>query len=273
MENIIPKNRSKLRIFAGMLCFRCKRYLQWYFGGKKYCTEISGKLLPYKVFTHNTPLLRKLRNVDMWMQYNKVTNLKIALERLDGVVIRPGETLSYWKLIGKPTRRKGYKDGMVLFNGGFRAGIGGGLCQLSNLLYWMTLHTPLTVTERYRHSYDVFPDSSRTQPFGSGATCAYNYRDLQLYNGTTEAYQLKLYIDNESLCGEWRSTAEMKLKYEVYEREHHISHEFWGGYVRHNTIYRKQYSCDDILLKDEFIAENHALMMYPPFLGEGGSSA
>ena len=45
---------------------------------------------------------------------------------------------------------------------------GGGLCQLSNLIYWMTLHTPLTITERYRHSYDVFPDSNRTQPFGSG---------------------------------------------------------------------------------------------------------
>jgi len=25
------------------------------------------------------------------------------------------------------------------------------------------------------HGYDVFPDSDRTQPFGSGATCFYNY--------------------------------------------------------------------------------------------------
>ena len=40
----------------------------------------------------------------------------------------------------------------------------------------MTLHTPLQVTERYRHSYDVFPDADRKLPFGSGATCAYNYR-------------------------------------------------------------------------------------------------
>ena len=45
---------------------------------------------------------------------------------------------------------------MVLHYGSFQTGIGGGLCQLSNLIYWMTLHTPLTVTERYRHSFDVF---------------------------------------------------------------------------------------------------------------------
>ena len=57
---------------------------------------------------------------------------------------------------------------MVLFLGQIGGDIGGGLCQLSNLIFWMTLHTPLTVTERYRHSHDVFPDANRTQPFGSG---------------------------------------------------------------------------------------------------------
>ena len=59
---------------------------------------------------------------------------------------------------------------------------GGRPVQMTNLLYWMTLHTPLTVTERWRHGYDVFPDSNRTQPFGSGATCFYNYMDLMVRN-------------------------------------------------------------------------------------------
>ncbi len=123
----------------------------------------------------------------MWMQYNKIVNLKIAVEKLNGIILFPGETFSYWKLIGKPTRGgKGYVEGMTLFYGGFKPGIGGGLCQLSNLIYWMALHTPLVVTERHRHSYDVFPDSNRTQPFGSGATCVYNYRDLQIFNGTDQ---------------------------------------------------------------------------------------
>jgi vancomycin resistance protein VanW len=272
MNNFKPKKRSSLRIFAGMLYYRCRRYLEWYFSGKRYSKALNEGVLPYTVFCHKTPFLRQLQNVDMWMQYNKVANLRIAVKQLNGILIKPGETFSYWRLIGKPTRRKGYLDGMVLFYGGFRAGVGGGLCQLSNLIYWIALHTPLTITERYRHSYDAFPDSNRTQPFGSGATCVYNYRDLQLYNSTNDTYQLKLYIDDENLWGEWRSTAEMKGRYEVYEGEHQISHEFWGGYVRHNTIYRRQYSADDVLLNDEFLTENHAIMMYQPFLVDNSTN-
>ena len=80
----------------------------------------------------------------MQYQYNKITNLRLAAARLDGVVLRPGETFSYWRLIGRPSRRKGYLDGIVLFCGTFRPGVGGGLCQMSNLIFWMTLHTPLT---------------------------------------------------------------------------------------------------------------------------------
>ena len=67
----------------------------------------------------------------MVWQENKVTNLKLAVKRLDGLILYPGETFSYWKRIGKPTARKGYKEGMVLFLGQIGGDIGGGLCQLS----------------------------------------------------------------------------------------------------------------------------------------------
>ncbi|CAM3874392.1 VanW family protein [Paenibacillus lactis] len=199
---------------------------------------------------------------------DKVINLRLAVRRLDGLLIRPGETMSYWRMIGRPTRRKGYVDGMVLFYGGFRAGIGGGLCQLSNLIYWMTLHTPLQVTERHRHSYDVFPDSGRTQPFGSGATCSYNYLDLQIYNPTEDIYQLSVYVSDVELVGEWRCTAQPLYRYQVYEREHRITQEAWGGYARDNVIGRKVFSREGELLDDEWITENHALMMYSPLLAQ-----
>ncbi len=155
---------------------------------------------------------------------------------------------------------------MVLFYGNVKNGTGGGLCQLSNLIYWMTLHTPLTVTERHRHSYDVFPDSNRTQPFGSGATCAYNYLDLQIKNETTNTYQLVVYLTNTHLVGEWRSDTPAIRKYEVYEKEHSITHEYWGSYVRHNKIHRKVFNMNNEQIDDEYITENHATMMYEPFL-------
>ncbi|NLL04299.1 MAG: VanW family protein [Clostridiaceae bacterium] len=261
-----PIKRSLLRRIAGKLWYTYSRYFEWYFGSKKYCKKKDNNTLTYSVFRHKTPLLRKLKDVEMWMQYNKIVNLRLASDCLNGVIIYPGETFSYWKLIGKPSKKKKYKEGMVLYNGGFKPGIGGGLCQLSNLIYWMTLHTPLTVTERHRHSYDVFPDSNRQLPFGSGATCVYNYRDLQIYNGTDQPFQLIVYLDNEYLYGEWRAAKEIDYSYEVYERNHIITHEYWGGYLRHNEIARKVYSKNGELLLDEYITENHALMMYQPFL-------
>ncbi|WP_342479920.1 VanW family protein [Paenibacillus sp. FSL L8-0340] len=261
-----PVRRSRLRLFAGKRYFTWKRYWTWFIQRGNKATRHRSEALPYKAAGHSTPLLRRLRNVDMQLQYNKITNLRLAVARLDGLVISPGETFSYWQTIGKLTRRKGYLDGMVLYYGGFRSGTGGGLCQLSNLIYWMTLHTPLTVTERHRHSYDVFPDEQRTQPFGSGATCAYNYLDLQLQNNTDRTYQLKLHLDDTHLYGEWRCDDKLLYHYEIYEADHVIRLKPWGGYVRSNSIRRRVFTRSGELAGDEAVAENHALMMYSPLL-------
>ncbi len=246
--------------------YRLKRYIEWHLGNTKFATEISNNSFPYEAIKHQTPLLRKLKDVDMWLQYNKIKNLKIATQKINGIIINPGETFSYWKLIGNPIRKKGYVECMILFYGGFKQGVGGGLCQLSNLLYWITLHTPLQVTERHRHSYDVFPDSNRSQPFGSGATCAYNYLDLRIHNPTLHPYQLNVYMTDEQLVGSWNTVNENEYTYEVYEKEHKITQEYWGGYLRHNLIYRRLLNKERETVDDQYITENHALMMYQPLL-------
>ncbi|BBH24389.1 hypothetical protein Back11_57340 [Paenibacillus baekrokdamisoli] len=267
-----PINRSSLRIYVGKKYFRFKRYWHWYARRNKFATTRNeNALLPHIISEHKTPLIRQLKEVDMWLQHNKVKNLHIASKRLNRIIIKPGETFSYWRFIGNTTKRKGYVDGMILFYGKVITGIGGGLCQLSNLIYWMTLHSPLTVTERYRHSYDVFPDSQRSQPFGSGATCAYNYLDLQIENQTNQTYQLVIYLTDTHLVGEWRADLPETRAYEVYEKEHWITQEYWGGYSRHNTIFRKVFNMDNELICDEFITENHAIMMYEPLLTSGNS--
>lgn len=223
--------------------------------------------MPIEIFTHKTILRRKLQNVDMWIQENKITNLKIAIRELNKIVIKPGQTLSYWKQIGKPTKRKGYLEGMILHNGTVTADIGGGLCQLSNLLYWITLHTPLTVIERWRHGYDVFPDVRRNQPFGSGATCSYPNIDLQIRNDTNQNFQLQLEVTDKYLAGKWMSDKPIRFKYEIFEKNHEIRSEWFGGYTRNNKIFRKIIDKNtDKEVGEEFIAENHAIMMYNPLL-------
>ena len=262
--------RSKLRLFLGRLYFTWRRYFEWFFvRSTQYAVTFQTSRLPFKVADHSTPLYRRLRNVDMWLQENKVTNLKLAAAKVNGLVLKPGEIFSIWRLVGKPTKAKGFSEGMVLDNGSFVPGVGGGLCQLSNLIYWMTLHTPLRVTERWRHTHDVFPDANRTQPFGSGATVVYNYIDLQIKNETQHSYQLLIRVGEADLEGEWRREQPLPHKYEVYESDHLITQEWWGGYMRHNVIRRKVFDLDNNQIGDDFITENHAIMMYEPMLAGG----
>ena len=261
-----PVKRSKLRLFLGMRYYIFRRCLKWVFGGFKFARHKINDQLKFECFCHKTPLLRKLKDVEMYLQYNKIVNLKLAVKRLNHIVIKPGETFSYWRAIGNPTGRKGYLEGMVIKNGRSVPGVGGGLCQLSNLIYWMTLHTPLTVTERPRHCFDVFPDSNRTQPFASGATCSYNYLDLMIRNDTRQTFQLCLDVTDAELVGRWYSDSPVPYSYQIYEKDHRIDCESWGGYSRHNTLYRRVFDINGSLIADEFIVENHAIMMYQPYL-------
>ena len=261
-----PKKRSDIRLYFGKRYFTLKKHLNWLFGGYKFAA-VCGQALPFKCYSHKTPLYRKLKNVDMYLQTNKVINLGIAVPKIHLVTVKPGETFSYWRMIGKPTKRKGYAEGMILKSGTVTTGTGGGLCQLSNLIYWLTIHTPLTVIERHRHGYDVFPDSNRTLPFGSGATCFYNYGDLVIQNNTAQTFQLSLEITDEFLKGAWFSDQLPEFLYSVYEKDHVMRSEFWGGYTRHNVLYRKKYDrASGDLVDDEYVIENHAIMMYAPFI-------
>lgn len=261
-----PKHRSALRAKLGRLYYAIRRRLLWIKMRKDFAYNRSGNLLPHTYTSHRTLLLRRLKDVDMWLQENKVVNLQIASKKLDGILLRPGETFSYWRLIGKPSKRKGYLPGMILQSGGFTAGTGGGLCQMSNLIFWMTLHTPLTVVERHRHSYDVFPDSNRTQPFGSGATCFYPHGDLMIRNDTSDTYQLVVKVGKTHLEGQWRVSNPPEYRYEIEERNHSMNLEYWGGYTRHNELFQKQFDLQGNLLDEHLVVENNAIMMYAPFL-------
>lgn len=264
--SVKPIERSDLRMWAGKLFYGTKRKFLWLKLHRSFSKTFTEEDLYYQYYSHKTPLIRDLKDADMYLQINKITNLKIATKKINGIIIRPGEIFSYWKLIGNPSKRKGYKDGMVLVNGTVRPGVGGGLCQLSNLIFWMAIHTPLTVIERHRHGYDVFPDSNRTQPFGSGATCFYPYGDLMLKNETQDTFQIFVNVTDNYLEGEIRVNSEPLYRYEIVERDHEMRSEYWGGFTRHNDLYQLKYDLEGELIADEHLIHNSAIMMYSPFL-------
>lgn len=194
--------------------------------------------LPFTCKKHQSLLRRRLGSSDPALQENKVQNLKLACPTIDGLLIKPGETFSFWQRIGEATAEKGYLEGMQLSRGEVVRGVGGGLCQLANLLYWMALHTPLEVTERHHHSFDPFPDENRTLPFGSGAGVFYNYIDLRFFNPTDNTFQIRLWLTDNHLKGSILSGVEMPHSYHVFERNHRfLKHE--GKNFRENEIWRE----------------------------------
>lgn len=261
-----PRKRSDLRKLVGREYYTAKRRLKWLAMSKLFARPDHNTKLEHTIFTHRSMMLRPLRDVEMYLQHNKITNLRLAIAPLDGVVIRPGETFSIWRLAGRPTARRGFLEGLVLHNGRIEKGIGGGLCQLGNLLYWMALHSPLTIAERYRHGFDVFPDIDRTIPFACGATLAYNYIDLQLRNDTTDTFQIALWLDDEYLNGKILCSRPADTKFEIFETDHLMKLQPWGGYTRHNRIWKRSTSLIDGVTREDLVTENHAVMMYNPLL-------
>jgi vancomycin resistance protein VanW len=261
-----PQKRSALRKIVGKEFFILKRRIKWLLHGNKYAKIDTGIKFDHTLIQHKSFLLRPLKDVEMYLQHNKVTNLKIAINAINKAVIKPGQVFSIWRLVGRPTKSKGYLDGMVLHNGKVSKGTGGGLCQLGNLLYWMALHTPLTIKERWRHGYDVFPDINRTIPFACGATLSYNYIDLQLENQSDKSFQISLWLDNGYLNGKITCDTDLKTSYEVFETDHMFKQQWWGGYTRHNRIWKRVTNLIDNTITEELVTENNAIMMYNPLL-------
>ena len=201
-----PIERSAVRRFFGREFYIARRFLKWHFSGTNFSKIDHTTSVPNVWIEHKSTLLRKLKDVDMYLQYNKITNLNLAVAKINGVVIKPGETFSIWRMVGRPTKRKGYKQGLTIAKGQPSQGIGGRLCQLSNLIHWMVLHSELTITEHHHHdALDLFPDFGRQIPFGTGTSISYNYIDYRVKNETSNGYQLKLWVDGEYLCGELRA--------------------------------------------------------------------
>jgi len=231
--------------------------------GKKFAKKISKENYEYIWKGDTKILLRKLHGVDMQLQKNKVINLQLASKKIDGIIVNPGEEFSFWNLVGNATKRKGYIEGLVINNGRMKKGVGGGLCQLANMIHWLVLHTPLEVTELHHHSDALFPDVKRRVPFGTGTSISYKALDYRFKNTTDNPIQIRVWLDDKFLYGEIRSNVELKYKYKIVEEDNYYAKEDDGKFYRNSKVYR--IVIDKITkqeIKKELILNNHSQVMY-----------
>jgi len=78
-----------------------------------------------------------------------------------------------------------------------RPDFGGGLCQLSGLLYYVSLVAGLEVIERHAHSRDIYDDQTRYAPLGSDATVAFGFKDLRVLNTTPLPICFRVLVSHE----------------------------------------------------------------------------
>ncbi|MFA9380857.1 MAG: VanW family protein, partial [Acetanaerobacterium sp.] len=181
---------------------------------------------------------------------------------LDGLLIYPGETFSFWRTVGRVSGERGYLAGMTIVGGRPESDIGGGLCQLANLVHWLVLNSPLTVTELHHHSDAIFPDSGRRVPFGTGTSVFYKNVDYRFRNDTDRTVQLRVWLEQDDLCGELLSESAFPCRYRIEEEGHCFVRE-GGDYYRLSRVYKCTIDrkSGETLLR-ELILNNHSRVLY-----------
>lgn len=243
---------------------RARRSIQWWLHPRRWATTRTADSLPVRVRQHASLLRRQLGVGEVDLQENKVVNLRLASAQVDGLLIRPGETFSFNRTVGNCTTRKGYVSGMRLRNGEAISGVGGGICQLGNLIHWLALHSDLTVVERSEHSFDPFADNGRVLPWGTGVSIVYNYVDLVLRNDTETTFQITARVGDTYLEGELRADRAQPRSYKVYaayERFFRVR----GDCFRTNQLRRRVIDkATGNQVADELVRENCAMVKYLP---------
>ncbi|MCL1803168.1 MAG: VanW family protein [Eubacteriaceae bacterium] len=239
-----------------------KRHIKDLLSKEKIAATIGTEELPNIVFAHNSNMIKRAKGVDLTLQENKAVNIKLACSKLNRIIVRPGEVFSFWKTVGKDTKKKGYKEGRVMRKDGLVPGIGGGLCNLANTIHLLVLHSPLEVFEFHSHSDALAPDEGMRVPFSAGTSVSYNYIDYRFKNTTDQDIQLLLWCEGEILCAELRSERAFPWSYRLVEENHHFKREE-DKYYRISKIYKEiSETATANVLDQELVLDNHSEVLY-----------
>lgn len=155
---------------------------------------------------------------------NRSTNIRLASEKVDGIVIMPGEIFSYNTTVGQRTAAAGFKSAAVYVGGEVTNGIGGGICQVSSTLYNAALLSNLEIVERYNHGFNP-----GYVPAGRDATVSWGGPDFKFQN--TRNYPIKV------VCSGTGGTINVEVYGFKEENEYEVEIESYiTRYIPYSTI-------------------------------------
>lgn len=240
----------------------CRRYIKDFLGEDRFASTFSTSPLPNVVSSHSSKLIKTGPGIDPELQQNKAVNIKLACARISGIIIHPGEVFSFWRLVGKTTQKRGYKNGRVIVGNKIVPGLGGGLCNLGHTIHRIVLHSPLEVTEFHSHSDALGPDEGKRIPFGTGTSICYNHIDFRFRNNTDQDVQIIAYCKDGMLIAELRSRQAFPWRYTLVEEDLHFRKE-GERYYRNSKIFRETIETQsEKTVARELVFDNHSEVMF-----------
>lgn len=172
-------------------------------------------MLPNTVFETSSLMLNENSGFDMKYQINKVHNLKLAAKTINKVIIEPKETFSFWQLVRWADQHEKYKDGLNLVNGKIVGSYGGGLCQLSNMLFWLFYTRRLLLLNDTDTQLSLSVNNRR---FTLRYWCnnQWGWLDLKIRNETDNTFQIEVSFDERFMYGRILSQNPVNTEYTVF---------------------------------------------------------
>ena len=187
---------------------RWKRNIKDLFGSEKFAKSHQESRLPAIVYSQHNNMIKRGPGIDPKHQQNKADNIRIACNKIDGLLIHPGEVFSFWHTVGKTSKRNGFSEG--------------------------------TITELHHHSDALAPDpNGHHVPYSAGTSVNYNFIDYRFRNDTDQVVQLCTWCEGDELMAELRSEHPYPYTYRLTEEGHHFHKEDDGTFYRYSKIYKE----------------------------------
>ena len=124
----------------------------------------------------------------------RAENIRLSVAALDGVVLRPGEGLSFNQAVGERSAARGYQRAPVILRETRQMQLGGGICQTASTLFAAALLSGLSIAERHRHSFPV-----DYIELGEDATIAWGVKDLRIRNDLDQPVRVRVQVLGRTL--------------------------------------------------------------------------
>ncbi len=127
---------------------------------------------------------------------NRRHNIRVGMEKLHGILIKPGEEFSLVEALGEVDKKHGFLPELVIKEDRTIPEYGGGLCQIATTMFRVALDAGLSITERRNHSYRVH---YYEPPVGMDATIYIPKPDFKFINDMDHHLLLQGEIDGNNL--------------------------------------------------------------------------